>query len=148
MEHAGRCDRGTVVRTSSVASDLQSHALFLIDGRIGPLIEKWMNQLRDTRPWIELSWEQPLLVQRVVIHHAGVQEAAALNTADFDLAVRAPGGTTFEVVARIRDNRSSKTRIELAARAVEALRIEILRANYADNRARIYEVEVLGERRQ
>lgn len=144
IEHLGRCDRGTRVAVSSVASDLQSHALFLIDGRVGGLLEKWMTQLRDPSPWLELSWDAPRIVSQVAVDHAGQREHEAYDTVDFDVSVMVPGASAWEVVARVRDNTSARTVSELAPRAIIGLRIDVLRAGRVDARVRIYEVEVRG----
>jgi hypothetical protein len=144
IDHLARCDRGAVVRTSSADLEHASHPLYLIDGRVGPPIEKWASFPRDRRPWIEVFWNEPKTVRRIVLHHAGVREHHALSTADFEIRLRTPEG--WKTVASVRDNRMPVTVHEFPPTRVTAVRLEVLRANRtADPRARLYELAVHGE---
>lgn len=145
LDHLARCDRGTWVRTSSTDAEYHYHPLFLIDGSIGGgTFEKWASYRTDKRPWVEVRWEEPRPVRRIVLHHAGVRESPRLNTVDFDLKVLADDG--WRSVAAVRGNRQSVTVHEIPTTFARAVRVEVLRGSETQDRhARLYELEVRGE---
>src|SRR5262245_25592911 len=73
FDHLARCDHLARIRVSSNDYPAGHHPIFLVDGRVGGLSEKWVSLEADKRPWAEISWDTPRVVGRVVVHHAGVR---------------------------------------------------------------------------
>jgi hypothetical protein len=144
LNHLARCDRGVAVRVSSSDVEHAHHPIFVIDGRIGSPIEKWSSFVGDKRPWVELRWRTAIAARAVVLHHAGVKEAPALNLADFNVRVRQGGA--WQAIAEVRGNNQSVTTHAVPGGGpVDRVRIEILRANATnERRAFLYEIEVQG----
>ena len=82
-------DLGPTIRASSYYGDWQSqhHPAFLVDGQWpSDNVQKWASADRDRHPWVEILWRENHNLERVVIRHAGVVEAAGL-TADKEILV-------------------------------------------------------------
>jgi hypothetical protein len=140
FDHLARCDHAARIRVSSNNFLSGHHPIFLIDGRVGGLSEKWVSLEGDKRPWAEISWDAPRVVQRVVIHHAGVREHASLNTRDFTIWLRRDG--RWHLVATAEGNEDAVTAHVFPPFQATALRLEISKASAASsNAARIYEIE-------
>ena len=81
-------DQGPTVRASSYFGDWGSthHPFFLVDGREHPdLVEKWASAEHDRHPWIEILWREPHDLERVVLHHAGSVESAAMTARTYHI---------------------------------------------------------------
>lgn len=135
---------GPRLRASSYHRDASSHhhPAFVVDERARPsLTEKWVSAFNDPEPWLEVHWREPRDVRRVRLLLAGVVEGAALNMRSYRLqCLGGAGGPTLSVT----DNQASLAEHELRCRGATGLRAEFT-LGPRDDRARVFEVEVLGQ---
>lgn len=135
--------RGPTVRASSVfrSPGAQHHPAFLVDGVASPaLIEKWTSLPGDRQPWVEVRWRQPRRLHRVVLHHAGLREDAALTVKRYRLTCLGGAGNARAVTDNVE---------AIAAHALPCLGAHGVRLDFApngpDQLVRLYEIEAWGE---
>jgi hypothetical protein len=56
---------GVTVRASSVSAGQRSHPAYVVGEHIGTSIEQWASAPSDPRPWIEVEFDRPRLVDGV-----------------------------------------------------------------------------------
>ena len=137
-------DLGPTIRASSYYGDWQSqhHPAFLVDGQWpSDNVQKWASADRDRHPWVEILWREHHDLERVVIRHAGVVEAAGLTANHYTLrCLSANGqGPSLEVAS----NQDAVATHDLACAQARGVRIEFVPKDSKDI-IRIYEVETWG----
>ena len=91
---------GPTLRVSSYDNIALSphHPSFLVDERARPKsVEKWASAPGDPHPWVESTWGAPRALERVVVHHAGAYENAALTLPRYRVVCLAPTPRHTEV---------------------------------------------------
>lgn len=142
LDHLGRCDHGSRARVSSSEDGPGHNPIFLVDGRIGPSVEKWVSGMQQGEPWAQVRFSSPQTVGRVVLHHAGEREDKDYTAADYRVQVeQAPDA--WKDVAIIRDNRQSVATHAFTPVTTTAVRVVFSKPSWNNNpRARLFELEV------
>lgn len=134
---------GPTVRASSYLSgwNEQHHPLFLVDGRQWPgVVEKWASAQGDRHPWVEILWQKPHDLERVVLRHAGWRETPAFTARRY--AIRCLTATGQDAVVTIAANEAAVAAHELPCRQARGIRLEFERND--DDIVRLFEVETWG----
>jgi hypothetical protein len=136
-------DLGPTVRASSYFADWLNHhhPFFMVDGREHPdMVEKWASGERDKHPWVEILWREEHALARVVIHHAGSIEDAALTLRRYSVTCLTAAGRGPRV--DIDANQEPVATHELVCPRARGIRIDCTRNG--DDIVRFYEVEAWG----
>lgn len=143
LDHLARCDHGATVEASTNEDWPGHHPLFVLDGRAGGEVEKWVSLSRDDHPWLTIHLPRPTLVGRVVLHHAGVQESPESNTRAFSILVK-DHGAMREVVA-VEGNRENVSSHTFPPVLTDVVTLQVHHGTQGnDARTRLYEVEIHG----
>ncbi|RKN85381.1 FAD-dependent oxidoreductase [Paenibacillus ginsengarvi] len=120
-----------------------------------PGTHRWMSDPADKAPWLELRWERPIDLSRIVIvldtglhrhlalthsdaHHAKMEWGPQPETLKaFDLLASCSG--RLERVASVKDNYQRQLEFAVDLRGVDLLRLEVVATNGLDH-ARIMEI--------
>jgi len=141
MDHLARCDHAVKVTASSTDTGGGHDAAYLIDGRVGPEQEKWVSADGDRAPVVELEWDRPVKMTRVILHHAGLREEHGYDTREFTLHARVKGA--WVELAHVHNNVLHLTTHTFPEVLTDALRLSIISpAVNGNNRARLFELEV------
>lgn len=105
---------------------------------------KWISSGTGEK-WIQFDFNQPYLIDRYVIDHAGTDGLdPSLNTRSFRLEVSADG-ITWKTVNRHKNNKDNITDIDIDPVKARYIRLNILNAG-RDGIARIGDIEIHGKR--
>jgi hypothetical protein len=120
-----------------------------------PGTHRWMSDPADKTPWLELRWDRPVDLSRIVVvldtglhrhlalthsdgHHSRMEWGPQPETLkDFNLLARSSG--CFEEVASVRDNYRRQLEFGVALSGIDCLRLEVIATNGLDH-ARIMEI--------
>lgn len=114
-----------------------------------PGTHRWMSQPEDATPWLELAWEQPVNLARIVlILDTGMHRVLTLSMSKRDIAnmiwdlqpetlrdfrLLADTGTGFAEIAKVQGNYQRRVQLDCAAQGVQRLRIEVDATNGLDH---------------
>lgn len=164
-------DRNLAAEAQIVASSEQEggSAVQIVDGHTrsvhgtrgvrpdltAPGTHRWMSEVTDKEPWLELRWDKPVDVSRITIvmdtgqhrhlalthadsHHKSMQWGPQPETLKhFDVLART--GDRFKEVVRVRDNYRRQLQFEVSLTGIDCLRLEVIATNGLDH-ARIIEI--------
>jgi hypothetical protein len=135
---------GSQVRASSVFWPNLHHPGFVVDGYATPSgTEKWASAPDDSSPWIEVRWDKPRHVSRVVLTFSGRIEGMG-TMRDYTLTCLVKGQRTSELV--VRGNADDTARHELRCDNAEGVRVEFRAGpGTANDLVRLYELEAIGQ---
>lgn len=120
-----------------------------------PGSHRWMSQPGDDTPWLELRWEKPVDIKRIVLvldsgmhrnltlsHHAGFNKqviwgAQPETLKEFKLMAGHAG--VMDEIAHVRDNYRHRLSFEVELAAISSLRLEVVSTNGLDH-ARVIEI--------
>jgi hypothetical protein len=133
---------GPTVRASSMDRVNTFHPLYVVDGKTTPTpMEKWSSESHDEHPWIEVRWDRPRTVTRIVVAHAGAVESPVYTMRNYELVCLGAGdGPSMKVT----DNTQAVATHLVACPNASGVRIEFEREPGARAVARVYEVEAWG----
>lgn len=135
---------GTQVRASSVFWPNLHHPGFAVDGYATPSgTEKWASAPDDPAPWIEVRWDKPRHVSRVVLTFSGRIEGMG-TMRDYTVACLVNGQRASERV--VHDNADDIARYELGCDNAEGVRVDFRTGpGTANDLVRLYELEAIGQ---
>jgi hypothetical protein len=120
-----------------------------------PGTHRWMSDAADTAPWLELRWDRPVNVSRiVVVLDTGLHRHLALTHSDghhsrmewgpqpetlkhFRILARSSGH--YEEAAVVQDNYRRQLEFDVSLTNIDCLRLEVIATNGLDH-ARIVEI--------
>jgi len=135
---------GTAVRVSSfdLWSDSQHHPGFLVDGLKNETVDqKWATLSSDPLPWVELRWNQPATLERILIRHAGANEAQAYTARDYLMTCLASNGNGAKF--KVSGNELPVTSHDLKCVGAEGVRLKFW-PNRKGDVVRVFEVQAWG----
>jgi hypothetical protein len=135
---------GSQVRASSVFWPNLHHPGFVVDGYATPSgTEKWASAPDDSSPWIEVRWDKPRHVSRVVLTFSGRIEGMG-TMRDYTLACLVNGQRASELV--VHGNADDIARHELGCDNAEGVRVDFRTGPGTENDlVRLYELEAIGQ---
>lgn len=120
-----------------------------------PGTHRWMSDAADTAPWLELRWDRPVDVSRIVIvldtglhrhlalthsdgHHSRMEWGPQPETLK-DFRILAHSSGRFEEAAVVSDNYRRQLEFDVSLTGIDCLRLEVIATNGLDH-ARIMEI--------
>ena len=134
---------GPTVRASSMDRVYTFHPLYVVDGKTTPTpMEKWSSEAHDEHPWIEVRWDRPRAVTRVVLTHAGAVESPVYTMRNYE--IRCLGNGDGPLMKVINNTQAVATHV-LVCPSASGVHVDFDREPGAREVARLYEVEAWGQ---
>ncbi|WP_224364815.1 discoidin domain-containing protein [Hyalangium versicolor] len=135
---------GSRVRASSAFWPSLHHPGFVVDGYATPSgTEKWASAPEDASPWVEVLWDKPRHVSRVVLTFSGRLEGGG-TMRDYTLICLSQGQGASQFV--VHDNREDIARHEVGCDNAEGVRVEFrVGSGTGNDLVRLYELEAIGQ---
>jgi hypothetical protein len=134
---------GPTVRASSMDRVYTFHPLYVVDGKATPTpMEKWASDAHDEHPWIEVRWDRPRAVTRVVVTHAGAVENAVYTMRNYEIHCL---GSAEGPSMKVTNNIQAVATHPLVCPSASGVHIDFEREPGPREVARVYEVEAWGQ---
>jgi hypothetical protein len=136
-------DLGVTIRAHSTLWASRHHPAYVLGGRVGTPVEKWVSGLDDPAPWIEVEFDRPRRVDSVDLVFAGVRESPDLTMRDYSVECFALGRRVAST--EVRGNEAARAHVALACDGGTRVRITFpLERGGPRDLARVYGLEVWG----
>ncbi|GGD79127.1 hypothetical protein GCM10010911_41490 [Paenibacillus nasutitermitis] len=125
-----------------------------------PGMHRWMSEPGDSSPWLELSWKQPITLQRItLILDSGLHRPLMLTHEDrshrkviwgpqpevlksFILSVKRDEQPNWTSVANVQDNYSRQLVFKVQLEQISKLRLDVIETNGLDH-ARVVQIRCM-----
>jgi hypothetical protein len=134
---------GVTVRADSSWWAQRHHPAYVLSGRLGTKIEKWVSAPGDRAPWIEVEFDRPRQVEEVGLTLAGALESPDLTMRDY--VAECFSADRLIASRTVRDNQDARPRIALPCNGATRVRMTFpIEASGPRDAARVYGLEIQG----